>query len=172
MAEAFLGEIRLFGGNYAPVDWMICDGRTLSISEYSTLYALIGITYGGDGTTNFKIPDLRGRAPIGQGNMGGILFPMGEMPGSESVTLSSAELPSHTHTAMSIAEGTTTSPENNDWGGGGVSIKTYSTSATSGQMNPTSLNPIGGNGAHENRVPYRVINYIICVQGGIWPSQN
>ncbi len=172
MAEAFLGEIRMFGGNYAPDYWMICDGRTLAISEYSTLYALIGITYGGDGVTNFNIPDLRGRVPIGQGNMGGIPFFAGETTGLESVTLSAAELPAHTHGAMAVVNGNSTSPEGNSWGGGGTAIKTYSTNAAGGQMNADCLTTVGGNTAHENRVPYRAINFIICVEGGIWPSQT
>lgn len=171
MAEAFLGEIRMFGGDYAPEDWFICDGRTLSIAEYSSLYALLGTRFGGDGITNFKIPDLRGRVPIGQGNMGGIPFTLGETPGLETVTLSVSELPAHTHTAMGIAAGNSTSPENNSWGGGGVSINTYSTSTPVGQMNADCLTSVGGNSAHENRIPYRAINFIICVQGGIWPIQ-
>ncbi len=103
MSDQYVGEIRLFAGDYAPENWAFCDGRLLSIAEYQMLYSLIGTTYGGDGVSNFALPDLRGRVPVSQGNLttpsGTVAFHIGQMGGKESVTLTANTIPAHTHMA-------------------------------------------------------------------------
>lgn len=173
MAQAFVGEIRLFGGNYAPASWAPCDGRTLPIDQYPALYALIGTTYGGDGVNNFNLPDLRGRVPIHQGT-GLSLTPrvIGQRGGAESHTLSVSELPSHTH-PMQIASTpstVTTSPN-----GTLLTLcnRNYSAPGTAPNVNldASSVSMMGGNQPHENRMPTLAATYIICLSG-IFPTRS
>ncbi len=171
MAEPFLGEIRMFGGDYAPVGWALCDGRLLSISEYDTLFSLIGTTYGGDGQTTFALPDLRGRIPLHQGKnpSTGTTYLIGEKNGVESVTLTVPQLPAHTHTVHASSQpGTQNSPANAVWA---KNAQLYSTSAPDGLMNASSLSSVGGNQPHSNLMPFTVINFIIALDG-IYPQQN
>ena len=169
MSSPYIGEIRIFAGNFAPVDWALCDGSLLAISQYSTLFNLIGTTYGGNGQTTFALPDLRGRVPIHQGNG----YVLGQPGGVETVTLSTAQLPLHTHTAAANdgASGTPMdSPQGNYWSGwtGGQ----YSVLSPTQAMNPAALsNSAGGSSAHDNMIPFQVINFIIALYG-IYPSQN
>lgn len=171
MSDPYIGEIRMFGGNFAPVDWHFCDGSTLSISEYQALYALLGTTYGGDGQTSFRLPDLRGRWPVHQGSLAGVSTPLGQAAGSESVTLLLSQMPPHTHALKATASAATTA---NPAG------------ATLAQTTPASLylddNPgvslagqalgmAGGGQPHENRSPYLAVNFIISLYG-IYPSQS
>lgn len=174
MADCFIGEIRMFGGNYAPQGWALCDGRSLPITQYSALYALIGNIYGGDATT-FKLPDLRGRIPVGQGTGSGISTKtIGEMGGAETVVLNSAQLPQHTHEIMvSNAPGTAASPENAFWAGS--TVFQYSTNTPNGQMNAEAITITGSNSpqGHGNMMPFICINYIICLDdGGYFPTRN
>src|SRR3954453_6845221 len=111
MAQPYIGEIRLFGGNFAPAGWAFCDGSTLPISEYDTLFNLIGTTYGGDGQETFALPDLRGRVPVHQGTASGPTFQLGESGGTESVTLTAQQIPAHSHSLLaSGSQGTDNSP--------------------------------------------------------------
>lgn len=164
MAEPYLGEIRMFGGNFAPVGWALCDGRTLSISDNDALYALIGSTYGGDGVTTFALPDLRGRAPLHQSSA----YPLGARGGSETVTLTTAQLPSHTH-SVSANDSTAEypSPSNAVWA---ISpYNSYTQAAPGAAMLPTQ--PSGGSQPHNNMMPFLVINYIIALSG-MYPAPN
>lgn len=167
MADPYLGEIRMFGGNFAPQGWMFCAGQTLSISENDALFTLVGTTFGGDGVTTFGLPDLRGRIPIHQG--GGIVA--GEIGGTETVTLSPAQLPAHTHPLL--ASGSTANnpnPGNNVPGESSV-ISMYQSGAASAAMAAGATSSVGGNQPHDNMQPFLCINFIISL-AGIYPSQG
>jgi len=174
MAQPYVGEIRIFAGNFAPAGWMFCDGQLLPISENETLFNLIGTTYGGDGQSTFALPDLRGRLPLHFGTLsgGGQTFQLAESAGVESVTLTTNQIPIHTHAMLcSSAAGNSTNPLN------GIAAFTdlsqYSTQAANTQMgNPaTSSDITGGSQPHDNFMPYLCVNFIISLFG-IFPSQT
>ncbi len=173
MADCFIGEMRMFGGNFAPEGWAICDGRSLPVSSYETLYTIIGRTYGGDANT-FKLPDLRGRIPVGQGTGPGIAAKtLGQMGGSETVVLANAQLPQHTHDiVISNAAGTAASPQNALWAGSSVNLYSTSTAAPNGQMNAEAITAVGGNPpqGHNNMMPFLSVNFIIAVTDGYYPQ--
>ncbi|WP_338554405.1 tail fiber protein [Paenibacillus sp. KS-LC4] len=175
MSEAYLGEIRMFAGSYAPVGWAKCEGQILSISENEALYVLLGTTYGGNGQTTFGLPDLRGRIPIHRGSYQGTNYPLGMLGGTESVTLQASQLPNHTHPAIAAkTTGSDTSPQNNTWAQAAV----YST-GLDGNNNPLARNPmnnnsvsyLGGSQPHSNMMPSLTLSFIIALQG-IFPSQS
>jgi len=169
MSTPYIGEIRIFAGNFAPVDWALCDGSLLAIAQYSALFNLIGTTYGGDGVSTFALPDLRGRVPIHQGtDRQGFTYVLGQPGGVETVTLSTAQLPSHTH-AAAANDGTSGTPMDywSGWTGG-----QYSVSAPAQTMSPAAVsNSTGGSSPHDNMIPFQVINFIIALYG-IYPSQS
>jgi microcystin-dependent protein len=166
VAQPFLGEIRLFAGNFAPVGWEFCNGQLLQISQNDAIFALIGTTYGGDGVTTFALPDLRGRAPVHQG--GG--FTIGQVAGSEQVTLTTNELPAHGHPLRATAaDGTTADPTNAVWAESDA--RTFSTAAPNTSLHPSSLGNAGGGQPHSNLMPFVTLNFIIALQG-VFPSQN
>ena len=173
--EGFIGEVKMFAGNFAPRGWALCQGQLLPISSNTALFSILGTIYGGDGRTTFALPDLRGRAPIGQGNGPGLSTRrIGSIGGVEAVTLSINEIPAHSHatqvqvtTTVGRGEGTT-QPQNNFIANGG----SYATSATSGAiLNGVSSSSVGGGQAHTNLQPFLTINYIISLQG-LYPSRN
>lgn len=173
MAQPFVGEIRLFGGNFAPEGWATCDGQLLSIAEYSTLFSLIGTTYGGDGVTNFALPDLRGRVPLSQGQGPG-LSPraLGNSFGTETVALSAAQAP-HSHALIANNSGATASTP-----GGNLLAQIappnllYSAAAASpAALNPASVSISGGGAGHPNMMATLCITFIIALNG-IFPSQG
>lgn len=169
MANPFVGEIRMFGGNFAPRGWLMCDGTLLPISEYDVLFTLIGTTYGGDGQSNFALPDLRSRVPIHQGNS----YAMGQAGGLETVTLTTQQLPTHTHAfqaAASPVQGNDPTPTGRVPGENTVG-KMYHTAAPSAPMSPKAVNSVGGSQAHDNVQPFLCINFIIATEG-IFPSQS
>lgn len=175
--DPYIGDIRLFAGSFAPRGWMLCAGQLLSISEQSTLFAIIGTTYGGDGVTTFQLPDLRGRLPVGQGNGPG-LTPrvIGEQFGVESVTLLTPQIPSHSHSLSASTASPSTSP--NPTGNVFAHSNTdniYAPLPSSGAdpqvMNVLSVQATGGTQPHNNIMPTTAINYIICIEG-IFPSRN
>lgn len=173
MADPFLGEVRMFAGNFAPVGWALCDGSLLPISQNDALFNLLGTTYGGDGQTTFGVPDLRGRTPIHQGQGPG-LSPrnMGDKVGSENVTLTQAQLPSHYHPVHAHAEvGTQANPGAAVWAAASTGEKQYTKNAANTNMAATCTGPAGGGQPHENRVPFQVVNFIICTEG-IYPPQS
>lgn len=165
--DQFLGEIRMFGGNFAPVGWALCNGQVLSIAENDALYALLGTTYGGDGQTTFALPDLRGRLPLHQGSG----YPAGSKGGAEQVTLTSQTTPSHTHQLFAAVTGTMNSPAN------AFPAPNPDTSILQFGVDlpvpyPAALvTPQGGGQPHENRQPFLCVNFIIAVEG-IFPSQG
>jgi microcystin-dependent protein len=175
MADPFIGEIRMFAGNFAPLGWAFCEGQVLPISENDALFTLIGTTYGGDGQETFALPDLRGRLPIHQGQGPGLAtYVMGEAAGVEEVTLTGSQTPIHTHPLVAANDtATTTNP-------GGQVMARFSQAnidpyleATPGNVNlaATAIGPVGGSQPHTNFQPYLCINYIISLFG-IFPQQT
>lgn len=171
MSNPFLGEIRLVGFNFPPIGWEPCDGRLMSIAEYTALFALLGTTYGGDGQTTFALPDLRGRAPLSQGQGPGLsVYTIGQSAGTENVTLLNVEMPLHSHQVMTGAGGArSSSPSGNLLGSGEADI--YSRTGSAGAIHPATINISGGSQPHENMQPFLCVNFIICVEG-IFPSRN
>lgn len=165
MAQPYVGEIRMFAGNFAPAGWMFCEGQLLPISENETLFQLIGTTYGGDGQSTFALPDLRGRIPIHQGNG----FILAETGGAEEITLTVNQIPAHSHPLLaSSGVSTVTDP------GGNVSGQTgtfdgYQTTPGATTMAPQSISPVGGSQPHTNFQPYLCVDFIISLFG-IFPS--
>ncbi len=169
MSDAYMGEIRMFGGNYAPQGWAFCDGSVLSIAEFDALFNLIGTTYGGDGQATFALPDLRGRAPVHTGtSASGTAYPLGAAGGSESVTLVAAQIPVHSHpVAASSVIGTASAPAGAVWAAS-TDLTPYSTAADA-QMSPAAITASGGGQSHENRPPFLAVSFIINLYG-VWPS--
>lgn len=171
MAQPYIGEIRMFAGNFPPVGWMFCDGQLLPISENETLFNLIGTTYGGDGQSTFALPNLQSRIPLHAGTFGGQTFQLAETGGTESVTLTTQQIPIHTHPLLCAASGGI--PNSNPNGGFWTpsTDMQYSTAAGAAAMgNPPIKSDIsGGSQPHENLAPYLCINYIISLFG-IFPS--
>jgi microcystin-dependent protein len=167
MAQPYVGEIRMFGGNFAPAGWMFCEGQLLPISENETLFQLIGTTYGGDGESTFALPDLRGRLPMHQGNG----FVLAETGGAEEITLTVAQIPAHSHPFLaSTGPGNLSNPQNNVTAAS-ASVQIYIEDSTDSNMNPAAMGPVGGSQPHSNFQPYLCIDFIISLFG-IFPSQT
>ena len=174
MSEAFVGEVRMFGFNFAPVGWALCNGQLLPISQNTALFSILGTTYGGDGRSTFGLPNLQGQAALGAGSGPG-LSPrfLGETAGVTTVTLDQATTPVHNHVVQGLAQpanlqAPTSADANSATPGEGV----YSTgAAVNVQMAAAMLGPFGGGGPHTNLQPYQVVNFCIAMQG-IFPSRN
>lgn len=162
MAQPYVGEIRMFAGNFAPAGWMFCEGQLLPISENETLFQLIGTTYGGDGQSTFALPDLRGRLPLHQGNG----FILAETGGVEEVTLTVNQIPVHSHVPLASA---VTPTDGNPSGKLPAQTEIYAPPATPTLMNAQSITPVGGSQPHTNFQPYLCVNFIISLFG-IFPS--
>ena len=171
MAQPYVGEIRMFAGNFAPSGWAFCEGQLVSIAENETLFNLIGTTYGGDGQTTFGLPDLRGRLPVDQGNLsGGGSYVIGQLGGTETATLTTQQLPTHNHGARaSSATGTQPGPGNGVWAQS--NLNQFGTGNAAGIMNAANIQVSGGSQPHDNMMPYLVVSFIISFFG-IFPSQN
>ncbi len=157
----FVGEIRMFAGNFAPAGWKFCDGQLLPISENGTLFTLIGTTYGGDGQTTFAVPDLRSRVPVHQGNG----FILAEAGGVEEVTLTVQQVPAHSHPLLATTSiATETGPGGNVLAQSSVG-KMYIQDVTDGSLAAASIAPVGGSQPHTNLQPYLCINFIISLFG-------
>jgi microcystin-dependent protein len=169
MSDPFVGEIRIFAGNFAPLDWALCNGAIMAISQNETLFNLIGTTYGGDGQQTFAVPDLRGRVPIHTGSSGASDYVLGQSGGRESVTLTNNQLPAHNHLLpASSASGTSTSPAGNvpaAWGS-----NQYSDAPPTGAMG-AAVQPAGASLPHDNMLPFLGINFIISLFG-TFPTQS
>lgn len=171
MSSPFVGEIRIFAGNFAPAGWMVCNGAIVPISENETLFNLIGTTYGGDGQSTFALPDLRGRVPIHRGQGPGLSnHVIGELGGSETVTLTTANMPAHRHVLMASSV-----VSNGSAGRAGVlaatsAVNMYGSDVPTVQMAAQAVSALGGAQPHENMAPFVGINYIISLFG-IFPSQ-
>lgn len=181
MSEPFIGEIIGFGGNFAPRNWATCSGQLVAIQQNSALFSILGTTFGGNGTTTFGLPDLRGRTALGSGPGPG-LTPrvLGEMSGSENVTLTVNEMPMHGHALNatsaaatgSLATGNILAKANGtDSVGGDSIVQIYGPAPVNTTMSPTSIGTAGGNQAHQNMQPYLVITYLVCMFG-VFPSRN
>jgi microcystin-dependent protein len=173
MSDPYIGEIRMFGGNFAPLGWAFCDGQILPIAANDALFNLIGTTYGGDGVTTFALPDLRGRAPIHMGTGPGLSGRViGESFGVESVTLTTNTLPQHSHSfAGSTATASATSPQNQVVAAPSTIDLYRPATVPSAALNPAALASAGGSQPHDNMQPYQCVNFIIALEG-IFPTQG
>ena len=166
MAQPYVGEIRIFAGNFAPAGWMFCEGQLLPIADYQTLFQLIGTTYGGDGQSTFALPDLRGRIPLHFGNG----FTLAETGGVESVTLTVQQIPAHSHPMLaSLDVPSGLSPLGNVTGQ--AASKIYRAGNPTVTLNPGSMTNTGGSQPHSNFQPYLCVDFIISLFG-IFPSQT
>ena len=177
MAEPFIGQIEAFAFNFAPKNWALCAGQILPINQYQALFSLLGTTFGGNGTTTFALPDLRGRIADGSGQGPGLQnYALGQQGGQETHTLTVAETPSHSHTISAVNNGNTGGTNipgpsitlGSGYGSSGAVVNIYSSAAPSVAMAP--LGATGGQ-PHENRMPFLALNYCISLQG-IYPSRN
>jgi microcystin-dependent protein len=171
MSSPFVGEIRIFGGNFAPAGWAFCNGQLLPISENDVLFNLIGTTYGGDGQQTFALPDLQGRLPMHMGTGAG-LSPrvIGEKAGVESVTLTTQQLPVHSHAPLAVSgSGNQSTPQGGVWAG--VTTSIYTSNPPNIAFNPALGGITGGNQPHENLMPYLAVSFIISLFG-IYPTPN
>lgn len=169
MSEAFIGEITIFAGNFAPDGWAFCDGSLLPIRGNEPLFSLIGTTYGGDGRNNFALPNLQGRVPIHMGQAPGLTAkPLGQTGGAETVTLMPTQLPAHTHPLVAT-QGAATSSSPSNMQLAQTAQPMYATN-TPVDFHAQSISTVGGAQAHENRQPSLVLNFIICLTG-LYPSR-
>ena len=171
--ETFIGEIKMFAGNFAPRGWAFCDGQLLPIAQHSALFSILGTIYGGDGRTTFALPDLRGRVAIHPGHGPGLSdYRQGTTGGTESNTLTVNQIPSHTHTVNAVAEdGNQSVPTNHLPAGTKVLDQEYSDADATTTMKSTMINNTGGGLPVNNIQPYGTVNYIICLEG-IYPSRS
>ncbi|WP_400162721.1 phage tail protein [Brevibacillus sp. TJ4] len=170
--DQYVGEIRMFGGNYAPQGWAFCNGQLLSPDQYPALFALIGTTYGGDGVGTFALPDLRGRLPVHMGTNPGTntAYSLGQKGGVETVALTQNQLPHHTHVVQASSQaGTSNNPENNVWASGQQLF--YNGVQSSGITMGSSISATGGAQPHNNIMPFLATNFIIALDGN-WPPQD
>lgn len=173
MPEPYVGEIRMFAGNFAPAGWAFCNGATMAISENDVLFQLIGTTYGGDGEETFDLPDLQSRVPIHMGTgPDGTTYQIGEAAGTEQVTLSTQQIPNHTHPlTAALTAGTQATPVGNMLAQPTGSVQLYYEGQSTGQMNAQAIGAAGGSQPHENCQPFLCINFIISLYG-VFPSQT
>jgi microcystin-dependent protein len=180
MSQPYLGEIRMFGFNFAPRGWMLCNGQTLAISQYAALFSLLGTTYGGNGTSTFQLPNLQSRVPVHQGTGAGLSpYVMGEATGTENVTLLTANMPMHSHVVNAVTGSAGASDPKAALPGadtivgktGAISQTSYSAAAANATMNQTMIGMAGGNIPHTNLQPLLVVNFCIAING-IFPSRN
>jgi len=165
MSQPYIGEIRMFAGNFAPSGWMFCSGQTLAISEYETLFVLIGTTYGGDGQETFALPDLQSRVPIHQGQGIGLSnYTLAQTGGVESVTLTTNQIPAHNHIPVGSNTAAGDNPNNSYWANS-ATAKAYAAAPPGVQMNAATLASTGGSQPHDNMIPFLCVSYIISMFG-------
>lgn len=170
MGQPFIGEIRMFGGNFQPSHWAFCNGQLLQISQYAALYALIGTTYGGDGVNTFGLPNLQGRIPLHQGtSTQGITYVIGQLAGEENHTLTTNEIPSHSHNVTAQSAFSSGSPSNNVFAGGGANV--YKAGSPGAQMAAGVVRNNSGGQPHNNLMPFLAVNFIISLFG-VFPSRS
>jgi microcystin-dependent protein len=168
MSQPYVGEIRMFAGNFAPAGWMFCEGQLLPISEFETLFNLIGTTYGGDGQSTFALPDLRGRLPMHQGNG----FTLAETGGVETVTITTSTMPAHSHPYLaSTSVAGSNAPQNNLVGQTPLSFKYLKALAGTSAMAANAIGSTGGSQPHDNFQPYLCVDFIISLFG-VFPSPS
>ena len=165
MADPYVGEIRMFAGNYAPYDWLFCEGQLLPISQNETLFQVIGTTYGGDGQSTFRLPDLRGRLPIHQGNG----FELAETGGAEEITLTVNQISAHSHPLLGAAVDGNAIDAGGNLPANSLDITPYINATPDGNMAPTAISAVGGSQPHTNFQPYLCVDFIISLSGN-FPS--
>ena len=172
MSEAFIGEIRMFAGNFAPRNWAFCDGQLLAISGNDALFSLLGTVYGGDGRTTFALPDLRGRIPIHKGLGPGLSSrAIGSKAGNETANTSTNTLPVHSHTAQASTQiGSELSPQNEVLCES-PSLTMFRVSSPTAPLASNAVTAVGGNSQHTNMMPFLAIHFIIALFG-VFPSRN
>ena len=167
MSGPFVGEIRMFAGNFAPAGWAFCNGALIAIDQNPTLFQLIGTTYGGDGQNNFALPDLQSRLPVHVGPG----FAQGQSGGVETVTLTISQIPAHSHVPLcNAAAGSSDTPANNFWAAA-TGATNYDNGVPGAAMDPATIGSAGGSQPHDNMIPFLVINFIISLFG-VFPSQS
>jgi microcystin-dependent protein len=173
MSDQFVAEIRIFPFNFAPKGWAFCDGQLLPISQNTALFSLLGTTYGGNGTSNFALPDLQGCTPMQQGQGPGLsLRDLGETAGEQTVTLLQTEMPSHTHGVLASGASDSASPSGNAWGSGQKGFgNVYAGPPPNVNMNPLATSIAGGSLPHNNMMPFLTLNFCIALQG-IFPPRS
>jgi microcystin-dependent protein len=173
MSQPYIGEIRMFGGSFAPAGWAFCDGQLMPISENDALFNLIGTTYGGDGQETFGLPDLQGRIPMHSGQGPGISqnYQIGEKAGAESVTLSTQQIPIHNHGWLASNDPSNSLLPASNVVSTPLNITPYFAGNASVPLNASSLQPVGGSQPHDNMMPFLCVTYIISLFG-IYPSQT
>ena len=177
MADPFVAEIRIFPFNFPPTGWAFCDGQILPISQNTALFSLLGTTYGGNGQSTFALPNLQGSAPMHPGQGPGLsLHDLGEVGGSETVTLLLSEIPFHTHTVGRAldATGDSTTPVNSIWAQAGslrAAVNSYNPGPPTGAMKSDVIQPTGGSQPHNNMQPYLTLNFCIALQG-VFPPRT
>lgn len=167
MSQPYVGEIRMFAGNFAPVGWALCQGQLLAISENPTLFQLIGTTYGGDGQNTFALPNLQSRLPVHVGPG----FALGQAAGAETVTLTVSQIPAHSHVPQCSDTGAQSSPAGNVWATPATGGTVYDSAAPTLAMATQAVGSAGGSQPHDNMVPFLVINFILSLFG-VFPSQS
>jgi microcystin-dependent protein len=165
MAQPYVGEIRMFAGNFAPAGWMFCEGQLLPISDYETLFNLIGTTYGGDGQSTFALPDLRGRLPIHMGNS----FILAETGGAEEITLTVNQIPAHSHPFLASGNNATATAAASHVAATTPDYTPYIATTANSSLNAQSVTSVGGSQPHQNFQPYLCVDFIISMFG-IFPS--
>lgn len=172
MAQPYVGEIRMFGGNFAPAGWMFCDGQTLPISENEVLFQLIGTTYGGDGESTFQLPNLQSRVPIHFGTAkSGTTYQLAQTGGVETVTLNTQQIPIHNHAAQASVNIAAQQPPTSNLLAQSTVAKMYIADTADQPLAANTIQPVGGNQPHENMQPFLCINFIISLFG-VFPSQT
>lgn len=183
--DAFMGTILAVGFNYAPRGWAMAQGQTMAISQNSALFSLLGVNYGGNGTTTFGLPNLMGRVAVGWGNGGGGISPyaIGQMGGTETTTLITSNMPAHNHAinVNNAGDATSNKPDNTGYlgqavgsdptNGDAVTVNLYTPTAPNAQLNPGTMSIVGGSVPFSNLQPYTAISYVIALEG-IYPSRN
>lgn len=170
--QPYVGEIRLFAGNFAPNGWMFCEGAPLPISENEVLFQIIGTTYGGDGQETFNLPNLASRVPIHMGTgPDGTTYQLGEMAGTEQETLTTQQIPNHTHALLASSNLVLSTTGENHVLGKPTNIDLYRPALADGTFSPNVITPAGGSQPHENTQPFLCINFIISLFG-VYPSQT
>ena len=172
MPEPYVGEIRMFGGNFAPAGWAFCNGQTIPISENDVLFTLIGTTYGGDGQETFNLPNLQSRVPMHAGTgKDGTTYTLGELAGVESVTLTTQQMPIHTHAMLATGNVGNANEPGNNLLAQATGIKLFTAAAPNTPLAATTITPAGGSQPHENCQPFLCINFIISLFGR-FPTQT
>jgi microcystin-dependent protein len=172
MSSPFIGEIRMFAGNFAPAGWMFCEGQLIAIADNNSLFILVGTTYGGDGVTTFALPDLRGRLPIHMGTaQSGSVYIIGEQSGVETVTLTASQIPAHSHPFQATTNNADSNSANNNLLAQPPVMLEYFASAPTSPLSSESGGATGGSQPHSNFQSYLCVNFIISLFG-IFPSRT